>query len=256
MFLAIDIGNSTIAFSIYRDGEWTNTFRYESKEGQPLIYYINGFNEVLLEWGILPAQITDAAMSSVVPHLNDTIVQAAQAVTGIDPHIIGPDDFYKLDMYVPKKYEIGSDLVCNSYATLQNYKKDSLIIDFGTALTFTVVTVANGIEGVTIAPGLKTAMQSLSGNTAQLPEVWLTWPEKALGHDTQEAIRSGVLIGYHGLIKELKQRILSEYPSVQHVVGTGGLVQTIQPIADAFDVINKQLTLEGVRYVANAYASL
>ncbi len=252
MFLAVDIGNSNIVISIHDGQRWAHSFRYESKEDQPAIYYINGLREIMLEWGVTPGQISSSAISSVVPHLNAKIRESIEIVLGDPPHILGPEDFIALDMHVPKVYEIGSDLVANSYAALHKYKKDSLIIDFGTALTFTVVSRQHGIEGVSIAPGLKTAMQSLSGNTAQLPEVWLTWPLSALGQSTEEAIRSGVLIGYYGLVRELKNKILAEYPHITHVIGTGGLVSVIEPLQKEFDVVDKHLTVEGIKLIVES----
>lgn len=250
MFLAVDIGNSNIVISIHDGKEWVKTFRYESKDEQPAIYYITGLHDILLEWGISPAAIERAAISSVVPRLNAKIQEVLQIITGKTPHLIRPEDFLALKMHIPKVYEIGSDLVSNSYAAIQKYKQDSLIIDFGTALTFTVASVEHGIQGVSIAPGLKTAMQSLAGNTAQLPEVWLTWPRSALGNSTEEAIRAGVLMGYYGLVSELRKQILAEYPNVKLVIGTGGLVSTIEPLQPLFHIIDKELTVEGIRLIA------
>ena len=251
MFLAVDIGNSNIVISIYDGEHWLNTYRYESKEEQPTLYYINGLSELLLEWGVTPADIGIAAISSVVPRLNDRISEAIAVVIGQIPHILGPEDFMSVDMHVPKVYEIGSDLVANSYAAITKHETDSLIIDFGTALTFTVVTKEHGIRGVSIAPGLKTAMEALSGNTAQLPEVWLSWPESALGHSTEEAIKAGVLVGYYGLVSEMRKQILAEYPAVKTTIGTGGLVTVIDPLQEQFDIIDKNLTLDGIRLIAN-----
>ena len=249
MLLAIDIGNTNIVISVYDSQQWINTFRYESKDDQPTIYYINGLSEILLEWGITPSAIEKTVISSVVPHLNDRIEKAVRATTGREPHLLGPDDFIALDMHVPKVYEIGSDLVANAYAALQTYDDDCLIIDFGTALTFTVVSRKHGIEGVTIAPGILTAMQALSGNTAQLPEVWLTWPEKALGKSTEEAIRSGVLIGYYGLVSELRRQILQQHPHVNKTIGTGGLVTVLEPLQQELDIVDRNLTLTGLRLI-------
>lgn len=254
MFLAVDIGNSNIVISIHDGTDWVNTFRYESKEEQPALYYITGLSEILLEWSIAPADIAQATISSVVPRLNDRIVEAVATVTGRLPHVLGPDDFMALDMHVPKVYEIGSDLVANCYAAIKKHQTDSLIVDFGTALTFTVVTLEHGIRGVSIAPGLKTAMEALSGNTAQLPEVWLSWPDSALGHSTEEAIKAGVLVGYYGLVSEMKRRILGEYPEIKTTIGTGGLVTVIEPLQQEFDIVDKYLTLDGIRLVADAIA--
>ena len=251
MFLAADLGNSNIVLAIHNGESWIHTFRYESKDKQPTLYYINGLSEILLEWGISVHDIHKTGISSVVPDLNEKISDAIKYVTGKVPHTLGPEDFINLDIDVPLVYEIGSDLVANSYAALKRYDTDCLVVDFGTALTFTVVSREKGIQGVSIAPGLKTAMLSLSGNTAQLPEVWLTWPDSALGNDTESAIRAGVLVGYFGLVKEMKSRILQEYPNIKKVIGTGGLVDAISQLKSEFDETDKFLTLEGIRLIVD-----
>lgn len=251
MLLAIDIGNTNIVIAVHNGKEWTNTFRYESRDDQPVIFYINGLQEILLEWGLSANDIKKTTISSVVPHLNEKIHQAVMTITGHKVHILGPDDFLNLDMHIPKVYEIGSDLVANAYAAIHKHGQDALIIDFGTALTFTVVTAEHGIEGVTIAPGLLTAMQSLAGHTAQLPEVWLKWPTSALGKSTEEAIRAGILVGYYGLVKELKQQILTEYTHITHTIGTGGLVTVLEPLQEELDIIDRELTLDGIRLLGD-----
>jgi len=252
MFLAVDIGNSNIVISINNGVDWKHSFRYESKDDQPTLYYINGLSEILLEWGVTSADIDSVAISSVVPHLTVKIVETIRVVTGKEPFVLGPSVFEQLAMPIPLIYEIGSDLVANSFAAVQRYDEPTLIIDFGTALTFTVVSREKGIEGVSFAPGLKTAMLSLAGNTAQLPEVWLRWPESALGHNTEEAIRAGVLIGYYGLVKELRSQILAQCPHVTRTIGTGGMVTVIEPLAECFDVVDKHITLEGIRLIYDA----
>ena len=252
MFLAVDIGNSNIVISLYAENSWKETLRFESKDDQPTLFYINGLGEILLEWGISKDDLSQVGISSVVPRLNERIIEAVKITTGLQPHMLGPKDFLSIDMHVPKVYEIGSDLVANSYAALHKYQRDCLIIDFGTALTFTVVSVHHGILGVSIAPGLKTAMHALSGNTAQLPEVWLSWPKSALGHTTEEAIKSGVLIGYYGLVNEMKNQILKEYPAVDYVIGTGGMVTVIEPLQKELSIVDKNLTMDGIRMICQA----
>lgn len=246
MLLIAEIGNSNIVIAIRKNDELIHTFRYESKDNHPAAYYINGLQEVLLEWSIHPDQLIGSVVCSVVPHLNDAVRSALEIVTGKSPLLIGPSELSTLDMYVPKVYEIGSDLVANAYAALKLCGKHSLIVDFGTALSFTAVHTEEGIKGVTIAPGIKTAMSALSGNTAQLPEVWLDWPEKALGTTTDDAIRAGVLIGYRGLVKELISEIKRENPYLDNVIATGGMIGILNELHDLFDKVDTRHTLKGI----------
>lgn len=255
MLLAIDIGNTNIVVALFDGNEWVQTFRYNTKDDQPAIFYQRGLRDILLEWGLSFSEITEVAVSSVVPELNERILQAVQHNTSVIPFFLNPSVFESLEMHIPHPYVIGSDLVANAYAAINKYKKDCIVVDFGTALTFTVVSKSNGIEGVTIAPGLRTAISALSGNTAQLPEVSLELPSSVIGRNTDHAIKAGVLWGYVGLVKELLSKIQEERNESLYVIATGGLSSTLTPLASLFDVKDKYLTLEGIRLIAEFITS-
>ncbi len=245
--LTIDIGNSNIVLGLYQEGSWTHNFRYETKSTQPELYYENALRNIFLEWRISPSAVNECAISSVVPDLNEVIKEAVTQVTGFEPIFLTVDLFKNLDIFVPEPYEIGADLVANGYAAIHLHAENCIVVDFGTALTFTVVNKKEGIKGVSIAPGLKTAVHSLSLNTAQLPTVPIALPKSAIGIDTVSAIQSGVMWGYVGLVKELLHKIKSELNGDYKVIATGGLSSILSPLEKEFDVVNKVLTLEGIR---------
>lgn len=253
MTLAIDIGNSNIVIALYKDLSWTNTFRYETKETQPEFYYEGALRNILLEWGVPPSAVSHCVMSSVVPDLNEVIKQAVQYVFGFSPLLINAEVIKHLDIPVPHPYEIGSDLVSNAYAAVRLHGKKCIIVDFGTALTFTIVDEEHGITGVTIAPGLKTAIYALSQQTAQLPLVPMQLPDSSIGHDTASAIQSGVMWGYVGLVKELIIRMKSELTGDYKVIATGGLSNILHPLESTFDIVDKMLTLDGMRLIYNYF---
>lgn len=248
MILAVEIGNTNIVLAIHNGEEWIHRFRYETKEDQPFVFFEVGLRDLLLEWNIDPDDINQVGMSSVVPEMNDRIIQALESNTRKTPVLLTPELFMKQDFRVPKPYEIGADLVANAKSALTKYDRDCIIVDFGTALTFTVVTKELGIEGVTIAPGILTAFKALSYNTAQLPVVSLSMPESAIGKDTDMAIRAGVLYGYIGLVKEIVSRIELEKDQKFTIIAAGGLSTVISPLTDFFDVIDKELTIDGIRF--------
>ena len=254
MFLATDIGNSTIVIAIHDGENWTFKYRFDSKDIKPAIFYETGLRDILLEWGIQPGQITSAAISSVVPDLTDSIYNAVVANIRFEPILLNPSVFLKLDMHIPKIYEIGSDLVANAFAAKKIFQKNTVIVDFGTALTFTVYNESKGIEGVTISPGLKTIIATLSGNTAQLPEVEIKIPESAIGKSTSSAIHAGVIFGFVGLVKEILTRIKQELDEPYQVIATGGLSTVIKELNTEFDLIDKDLTLNGIRLIAESNA--
>ncbi|MEE9439701.1 MAG: type III pantothenate kinase [Saprospiraceae bacterium] len=247
MDFVVDIGNSNIVIAIHDGMHWIQKFRFETKDQQPTYYYEVGLRDLLLEWGIAPSSIKLATISSVVPHVTEHIVNAIKINFGVDPIVLSPDVFVKLDMHIPKVHEIGSDLVANAFAIKSKSNKNTIIVDFGTALTFTVYSPIDGIVGVTIAPGLKTIISTLSSNTAQLPHVDIEMPNSAIGKSTNTAIQAGVLFGYIGLVKELLKRIKSELNDNYQVVATGGLSSALGELKEEFDAIDKNLTLDGVK---------
>lgn len=249
MFLAADIGNSNIVIALHDGNQWKYQHRYDTKEDQPEIYYETGIRDLLLEWGIRPNEINKAAISSVVPDMTEKIVEAFVANLRFVPLLLGPEVFKKLEMKIPKIYEIGSDIVSNAVAAKKKINQNTIIVDFGTALTFTIFNQHTGIEGVTIAPGLKTIISTLSGNTAQLPEIEIVVPNSAIGKSTSTAIRAGVLFGFIGMVKEILARIQAELKDKHYIIATGGLSSVIEELTPEFDEINKDLTLEGIRQI-------
>lgn len=250
MILAIDIGNTNIVIAIYAKNTWSQLVRYETKEPQPEFYYSSAIRQIMLEASISPSEISRVVVSSVVPDLNQLIVAAITHATSQIPVLLGPELFMKLDMPVPHPYEIGSDIVANAYGALKTAGNHCLVVDFGTALTFTSVSSTDGISGVTIAPGIKTAMLSLAAQTAMLPVVPVQFPPSALGHDTISAIQAGVMYGYVGLVRELIARIKNEIGQHYITVATGGLSNALATEEDLFDIRNMHLTLDGMRHIA------
>ena len=130
------------------------------------------------------------------------------------------------------------------------YHQNCIVVDFGTALTFTVYEHTIGITGVTIAPGLKTIISTLSDSTSLLPEIDIDMPESAIGTSTSTAIKAGVLFGFIGMVKEILSRIKSELDDSYKIVATGGLSSIIKELNTEYDEINKNLTLDGIRILA------
>ena len=246
MYLSVDIGNSNIVLGLYADGEWKHIFRYSSDLDKVEEFYINGFQDILLEWRVHPSEIRQVGLSSVVPDLTERVVKVLEDITLKKVFVLNPALFTQLALDIPLPYEIGSDLVANAYAVHQKHNRNTIIVDFGTALTFTVFEKGVGIKGVTFTPGIRTAFKALSGNTAQLPEVDLELPEKVIGRDTMHAIQSGILYGYLGLVKEILSRMEMELGERYFIIATGGMSSQL-PLENEIDLIDKRLTLDGIR---------
>jgi type III pantothenate kinase len=166
-----------------------------------------------------------------------------------NPLIVGPDLYSQLKIDVNNPREIGSDLVANAVAAFEKSGGNCIVVDFGTALTFTTISKQGKILGVAIAPGLKTALNTLSEGTAKLPEVPLQVPKSVLGQNTIHAMQAGTLIGFSGLVQTLISRIKQEVNSDCRVIATGGLASILDPDHSQFDQVEPNLTLEGLRLI-------
>jgi type III pantothenate kinase len=167
-----------------------------------------------------------------------------------NPLIVGPGVKTGLKIMIENPAELGTDIVCNSVAAYNRIGRSCIVVDFGTALTFTAVREPGEILGVAIAPGLQAAAEALSEHTAQLPQVWLEPPGKAIGTNTIKSIQSGVVFGYTGLVEAMIDRMRNELGGSAAVIGTGGRAGVIAPLTNRFTLIEPWLILEGLRLIA------
>ena len=255
MLLAIDIGNSNVVLGIYADAKWKYIWRLPSLlEENPLVFYEAQLQDYLLESGLAFQQIEQIVISSVVPNLRPVFEQIARHSFGKQALVLGPDLYSKLKLKIRRPSELGTDLYANAFAAHHLFQKDCIVVDFGTALTFTIVDKEGELLGVNIAPGLRTAIHALFLKTAQLPEVPLVLPESVVGKNTTHAIQSGILIGYVGLVRHMIQAIRGELGGHYEAIATGGLVQVLKPLHEDFQIVEPNLTLEGLRLIAENIA--
>jgi type III pantothenate kinase len=180
-------------------------------------------------------------------------------LTGKKPLLVNHVIYDKLPVRAPaaRVYEIGTDLICNAVAAFTRFKGPCIIVDFGTALTFTCVGGRGDILGCAFAPGLGTAVKALSSNTAQLSIVPLETPASSLGENTTQAIQSGIVLGYKGLVEYLLSRMKTDMATVEDisagdisVIATGGLNSVLQPITSVFQYVDRQLILHGLKKIS------
>src|SRR5690606_37342001 len=193
MLLAIDIGNTNIVFGINDNRKWLNSWRIQTDKKKMADEYEVIFRALLSAGKICRAEVEKIILSSVVPSLVRPFTEMLPGgFEGTKITVVDPEIYPKLPVKVLNPYEIGADLVANSTAAFQKYGNLTMVIDFGTALTFTTIGANSEIEGVAIAPGLQTAVAALAGKTAQLPQIHLTPPPSVLGENTVHAIQSGI----------------------------------------------------------------
>jgi type III pantothenate kinase len=250
MLLAIDIGNTNIVFGVNENNEWKNHWRIQTDDLKTADEYEVIFRSLLNGGKISNTNIRQIILSSVVPSL---VHPFSEMLKGLFPEakqtVVSPEIYNKFPIKVLNPYQIGTDLVANSVAAFQKYGKLTMVIDFGTALTFTTIGKDAEIRGVAIAPGLQTAVAALAGKTAQLPEIHLTPPPSVLGENTVHAIQSGVVYGFTGLVDSIIQRTQDELGEALTVIATGGLSSVIAPLTKHIKTVEPLLTLDGLYYI-------
>ena len=255
MLLAFDIGNSDITIGLWSDEKWKHVWRIPSKPDQPELYYGVKMRDYFLEASVAVDLVETIVLSSVVPGLTEKIKNVIRQLFLKECIALGPSIYAKLPIQVLNPYEIGSDLVANAMAAFTKLRQTCIVVDFGTALTFTTVSSEGKILGVSIVPGLRTALKSLTQNTAKLFDVPLEMPASALGINTVTAIQSGIVIGYEGLVKNVVAAIRTELKTDCPAIATGGLSFVITSLKGFFHIVDPHLTLDGLRIIGQTIKS-
>ncbi len=251
MILAIDIGNSNVTIGLCQAARWKHVWRLPTKtDGESAMFYQLQISDLMLEYAVAPEDIQSVIISTVVPELRHIFEKLSERITGIAALVVGPGVYSKLQLSIENPEELGTDLFANAVAAHYRYQRDCIVVDFGTALTFTCIDRSGKLLGVSIAPGLKTSIGALFQKTAQLPEVPLELPASAVGKNTVHAIQAGVLLGYVGLVRYLLQQLRAELGEQYIALATGGLSAILHPLRDQFHAIEPELTLDGLRIIS------
>lgn len=249
MQIIVDVGNTDAVFGLYDTQTWPHIWRTPARRDETAESYERRLRLWLLEADVPLSAVKTTVLSSVVPDLTPAMRSMLSELFGFEPVVVGPGVYPLLPIDIIRPHEIGTDLVANALAAYTRYKRNCVVVDFGTALTFTTVSGTGKLLGVAIAPGLKTAIRSLFANTAQLPEVPIEVPSSAIGTSTAHAIQAGVVLGYEGLVRSLLDRIRAELDGDCIAVATGGLSGRIPSLDDVFTDIVPSMTLEGIRLI-------
>jgi len=239
-YLLIDISNSftKLAFATRR------------RISKPVRIPTERFSSATLQRFVKPRKIDIFVVCSVVPTKNGVVRKAAKRskILWLTPRLqLGVG----IDYPNPKK--IGADRLANAAAVADLYGSPAIVVDFGTAVTFDIVSAQRNYIGGVIAPGLESMTSFLYQRTALLPKLSLKEPRSTVGRSTIDAMRSGAVIGYRGLVREIIARIKAErFPREKvHVIATGGYADLIAARLREIDAVHPNLTLEGLRIVAN-----
>lgn len=249
MLLAIDIGNTSIAFGVYKRAELTAHFRMETVKDREGDEYAASLKSILSSKRIVLSDIKDGIISCVVPPLLETMQEACMECFGVKPLVVGED----IDAGIPILYdnpeEVGADRIVNAVAGYEKYRQALIIIDFGTATTFDCVSEKGEYLGGAISPGIAISADALFQRTSKLPRVDIVKPPAVIGKNTVASMQSGLFFGYASLVEGMVKRIQGEMKEPAKVIATGGLAHLISHEAKVIEHVEPFLTLEGLRLI-------
>ena len=246
LLLALDVGNTDTVVGLFEADTLQRHWRLTSNPNRTA-------DEVglwlcrLLDWeGIRPQQLVDVAISSVVPPLDLSLRDGVERYLGCSPFFVVPGIKTGMPLRVDLPQELGADRLCDAVAAFREHGGPCVVIDFGTAVTWEVVSAGGEYLGGVIAPGPGVTADALSSRTAKLPRVAMAPPPRIIGKGTVDSIQSGLFYGYLGLVEGITNRILAEIGDAT-VIATGGFASTYAEHSELIRHVEPDLTLKGLR---------
>ena len=246
MILAIDIGNSNIVLGCIENCHILFEARMATDRIKTADQYCAELKTMLELFRVDPAQIGGSILSSVVPPVQQVMVRAVERLTGKPCLTVGPGLKTGLHIRIDNPAQAGSDLIVGAVAAIEAYGAPLCVIDLGTATTISVIDREGVFRGGTIAPGVMLSLNALSAGTAQLPAISLERPKRAIGTNTVDSMRSGLLYGTAAMLDGMVERIEAELGYQTQVVATGGLARFIVPLCKREMHIEENLLLQGL----------
>ena len=249
MLLAVDIGNSETTLGVFQDDELKATWHIATVISRTVDEYASLLLGMLVNKKLRIADIKEVSMCSVVPPLTATFEEVFKRYFNVSPLVVtaGVKTGVRICMDNPK--EVGADRIVDAAAAHHLYGGPVIIVDMGTATTFDTVSAKGDYKGGAIAPGMAAAAESMFTRAAMLPRVELARPGHIIGTNTIDAMKSGIIFGFVGLVEGLVTRIQREMGEKAKVVATGGLAHLIAKETRLVDEVNPELTLIGLKLI-------
>ncbi|MCX6000504.1 MAG: type III pantothenate kinase [Chloroflexi bacterium] len=249
MLLAIDVGNSKVAFGIFEADKLKVSLSMATSIHRVEDEYASLLLNMLPYHKVSKDDITEAIMCSVVPPLVPVFEALCRRYLGTQLLVVEPGIRTGVRIMLDNPREVGPDRIVNAAAAYRLYGGPAIVIDMGTATTFDVISKEGDYLGGAIAPGMEMATEALFTRTARLPRIELTRPQHAIGKNTVAAMQSGVIFGYTGLVEGLVARLEAELGEKARIIGTGGYPDVIAAETKVIQVVNRHLTLLGLQLI-------
>ncbi len=242
MLLTVDIGNTNISFGVFEGAKLVKKFSMPAKSYN--IKSLKGFlGKIYVDTGII---------CSVVPKNTDILEKDFKSYFDIKPYIFGKKKIVPIKNCYRNPRQVGQDRLVNAYAGMMFFGAPLIVIDFGTAITFDIVSRKKEYLGGMILPGLSTSLEALSQKTVLLPKIRLGKPKEFIGRDTNSGMLSGIVYGFAALTDGLIGKIRKEIGKNAKVLATGGNVNLISEYCEKIDKIDLDLTIKGLNLIYNA----
>jgi len=249
MLLTIDVGNTNTVLGVFEGASLLAHWRLTTRREQTADEYGILVRNLFATSGFDPARVDAVALASVVPPLTPVLVELARQYLGQEALVVGPG----VDTGMPILYEppgdVGADRIVNGVAAFAAYGGPVIVVDFGTATTFDVITRRGEYRGGVICPGIGISADALFQRAARLPRVDVRNPGRVVGRSTVESMQSGLYFGYGAMCEGLIARIRAELGEPARVVATGGLAETLAAEIPSIEAVDPVLTLTGLRLI-------
>ena len=246
MILTIDIGNSNIVLGAVDGEKIAFEARLRTDSTKTSDEYCIDLKMLLDVYNVSADQIEGSIIASVVPQVLNSMQTAVKKLTGKDSLVVGPGLKTGLNIKIENPAQTGADLVVGSVAALREHKPPLIVIDMGTATTMIVLDESGALIGGCICPGVKISLDALTDRTALLPGLQLDQPKKAIGRNTIDCMRSGIMMGNACMLDGMIERMEAELGSKTTVIATGGIAKFVVPMCRHQIIYDKDLLVKGL----------
>jgi type III pantothenate kinase len=254
VLLTVDVGNSHTTLGVFAGSELRCELRLSTRAGWTRDEIASDLRQVLVLCDLTFAELADAVVACVVPPALSALVEALRRYAGIDALVVGPGVKTGMPIRYDPPQDVGADRIVTAVGAHARHQGEAsdhgvLVVDFGTATTFDVISPRPEYMGGAIAPGIGISADALFARAAKLPRVDAVKPPSVIGRNTVAAIQSGLVYGYVGLVEGIVARMRAELDWPVKVVATGGFAELVARESPAIDTVDDNLVLEGLRLI-------